>query len=268
MNNIIVISDTHFGSSVAVARDHELDNGDWHINSRIQNKLLDLWGDFWNWAFNEIPPGETFVFVHVGDVVDGAHHNSTQVSSSNIKVQENLAVEMLHPIVAHPRCTAYFQIRGTGAHVGEAAEAEERIAEILRANKEESSTYSRWELWLKSNDDLIHFSHHIGGTSSSAYESSALRREMVSAYEDAGVWGRKPPTILVRGHTHRFIRVEDPKMIGIKLPGWQSKTSFVYKIDRLRGPMFGGIIIRTDSGRRASIGERIYTLKQTESVII
>lgn len=267
MNNIIVIADTHFGSSVAVAQIHQLDDGGFYHPSGIQNKLLDLWNDFWNWAYGVIG-NEPFTLVHVGDLIDGDHHHSTQVSSANLQVQESLAKAMMRPHVFHPGIQHYFQIRGTGAHVGGAGEAEERIAEALKADKTNSETYSRWELWLKADDDLIHFAHHIGGTSSSAYESSAMRREMVSAYEDAGVWGRRPPTVLVRAHTHRFIRVEDPKMIGIKMPAWQSKTAFVYKIDRLRGPMFGGIIIRTKRGERASIAERIYTLKQTESVQI
>jgi len=266
MNNIIVIADTHFGSSVAVAENHQLDDGGIYLPAPIQIKLLNLWQDFWDWAYNLVD-GE-FTLVHVGDVVDGDHHHSTQVSSSNLQVQESLAKRMLRPHALNENCKNYFQIRGTGVHVGDAGETEERIAEALHANKINSATYSRWELWLKSDDDLIHFAHHIGNTSSSAYESSAMRREMVAAYEDAGVWGRKPPTILVRAHTHRFIRVEDPRMIGIKMPAWQSKTAYVYKIDRLRGPMFGGIVIRTKPGERASVSERIYTLKQTESVQI
>jgi len=265
--NIIVVSDTHFGSSVAVAKKHQFDDGGTYIPGPIQMKLADLWDDFWGWAY-ELTREEGFTLVHCGDVIDGDHHHSTQVSSANLKVQENLAIEMMGTIVRLPGCKHYFQIRGTGAHVGDAAETEERIAESLRADKTNSDTFSRWELWLKSDDDLIHFSHHIGNTSSSAYESSAMRREMVSAYEDSGVWTRRPPTIIVRAHTHRFIRVEDPHMIGVKLPGWQAKTAYGYKIDRLRGPMFGGIVIRTKPGERASIAERIYTLKQTESVTI
>ena len=267
MNNIIVISDTHFGSSVAVAKEHMLDDGGTYIPGPIQMKLADLWDDFWEWAYDLIKH-ESYTLVHNGDVVDGDHHHSTQVSSANLVVQESLAYDMLEPHAMSPLCKHYFQIRGTGVHVGDAGETEERIAKRLNADRTGSDTFSRWELWLKSHDDLIHFSHHIGNTSSSAYESSAMRREMVSAYEDAGVWNRRPPTILVRAHTHRFIRVEDPKMIGIKLPAWQSKTAFVYKIDRLRGPMFGGIVIRTEPGQRASVAERIYTLKQTESVAI
>src|SRR6266478_1252442 len=141
MNNIIVISDTHFGSTVAVAKEHQLDDGGTYIPGPIQMKLADLWDDFWEWAYDLIGREDTFTFVHCGDVIDGDHHHSTQVSSANLKVQESLAVEMLTPIVAHQQCDRYFQIRGTGVHVGDAGETEERIAAALGASKANSDTY-------------------------------------------------------------------------------------------------------------------------------
>jgi hypothetical protein len=161
----------------------------------------------------------------------------------------------------------YFQIRGTEAHVGSSAQEEETIARELGATKDKDiGVYSRWELWMDfGGRSLAHFSHHVGATTSAAYESSALQREIVAAFVEAGQWGMRPPTLIVRGHTHRFFKIDPPNCCGVKLPAWQAKTPFTYKIDRMRGPMFGGVVIKVENDR-FNIHEKIYPLKQTKAV--
>src|SRR6266550_5520723 len=74
--NIVIISDTHFGSGVALAQETILDDGQKVLPSPLQAKLWAHWLDFWSWVYTTLD-GAPFTLVHVGDVVDGAHHKTT-----------------------------------------------------------------------------------------------------------------------------------------------------------------------------------------------
>ncbi len=265
IKNIVVISDTHFGSTLALSMRHQLDDGGYYDPSVIQKKLFAYWQDFWEWIYQHLD-GEPFVLVHNGDIIDGVHHRTTTLSSHNLTIQNRLAVEMMEPHVANAK--AYYQIRGTEAHVGQSAQDEEAVAAVLGAvQDEETGQYSRWEMWMEFGEELIHFSHHIGTTNSTAYESSGPMREIVAAFVESGQWKGNPPTIIVRSHRHRYIKVSPPNSCIVVTPAWQAKTPFVFKIDRMRGPMFGGLLIRKGKDG-VVIKEKIYTLARGEPVKI
>lgn len=240
--HLVFISDTHFGSAVALSQIHQLDDGGYFHPSKLQAKLYQHWMGFWEWAYRRIGR-EPFKLIHVGDIIDGLHHRSTQVSSGNLTVQGRLAIDMMMPHVS--RAVEYYQIRGTEAHVGTSAQEEEAIACALGAEREkETGNYARWMLWLKFGPKLINVAHHLGATTSSAYESSALMRETVAAFTESGQHKFRPPDILVRGHTHRYLRIDGAgPWESIKLPAWQLKTAFTHRIDRMRGPQIGGILM-------------------------
>jgi hypothetical protein len=250
---------------VALSKRHQLDDGGFYDPSALQVKLLTLWDAFWQWAYDHVGK-DAFVLVHVGDITDGVHHRTTQLSSANLTTQSRLAVEMMQPHVV--KAEKYFQIRGTEAHVGQSAQEEEAIAKTLGAVKDDAGNYARWMLWMKFGGRLINFAHHLGHTSSSAYESSALMREIVANFAESGQYGFKPAGILVRGHTHRYLKIEGPGgWIGIKLPGWQLKTGFVHKMDRMRGPMIGGCII-SDTKEGVDVRAWVQTVKETRAIEI
>jgi len=266
IKNIIVISDTHFGSTVALCPPRvRLDDGGWYVSSPMQQKIWAYWKDFWQWSFNLIGD-EAFALVHNGDVVDGDHHGTTMLFSKNLKDQENLAVQVLEPIVERAAC--YFQIRGTEAHVGQSGSNEERVAKTLGSVvDEDSGQHSRWDLCVELGGEIINFSHHIGTTTSVAYEASALMREVASNFTEAGQWGLRPATVLVRSHRHRYCQVQPPNCRILVTPAWQGKTGFVFKLDRMRMPQFGGVIIRlNDDGIGIHVRERIYTLSPGQPV--
>lgn len=262
---IVVISDTHFGSTLALCQRHRLDDGGWYDPSPLQKKLWLLWEDFWSWTY-ALLDGEPFVLVHNGDILDGDHHRTTTLSSHNLTVQARLSVDALSPHVA--QASAYYQIRGTEAHAGQSAKEEEAIAEALGAVPDESTgQHSRWELWVEFGPELIHFSHHIGTTSSTSYESSAPMRELVAGFVEAGQWRGRPPSLVVRSHRHRYVEVKIPNARIVVTPAWQAKTPFVFKMDRMRAPQFGGLLIRQGE-YGVHVRERLYTIGTGEPVKI
>ena len=255
IKNGIIISDTHSGCGLALMpKKVRLDDGNIVYPSRIQKKLNYMWEYFWNEWVPEVTKEEPYVLIHNGDAIDGVHHNSKTQLTQNLTIQKDIALELLAPRVESKLCQAYYHIRGTEAHVGKSAEDEEDLARQLGAKRNEDGQYARYDLWLafgKKNNMLAHFSHHIGTTNSAAYESTAVYKEMVEAYNEAGRWGDRAPDVVVRSHRDRQFetRIATKHGYGISLvtPAWQVKTPFVWKqgLGRSSTPQIGGYLIRS-----------------------
>ena len=276
IKNIVVISDTHLGCQLALCKRIRLDHGGHYEPSRIQKVLYNWWQKFWNEWVPEATRGEDFILVHNGDIIDGIHHKSTTQISHNINDQKNLALEMLSPIVSLSHCKGYYQIRGTEAHAGQAQEYEENIAQQLGAIPNEDGQYSRYDLWLKFGKHklLVHFSHHIGTTNSASYESTAVHKELIEAYVEAGRWGVQPPDCVCRSHRHRFYKTELPSQndsaISVVTPAWQLKTPFVWKLGMGRSstPQIGGILIREGNEVNIYCRQKIWNVDRSKEVVV
>lgn len=262
LRTCLVVSDTHFGCRFglcppegAVLFDAETgEAGGAYRPSRMQRVVWNWWEEFWNeWVPSQLD-GEPFDLVHNGDVIDGVHHGSTTQISQNIDDQRQLAVKVMAPRVKLAR--RFFAIRGTPAHVGQSSIEEETVARELGAEKNRDGRHSRHELWLKMGDHLVHFLHHVGTTSSSAHESSAVNAELSAEFYEAARWGEQPPSVIIRSHRHRAIEIRIPTAKGYATaavtPCFQLKTPFSYKIAgaRLSPPQIGGMIIKLDSKNR------------------
>ena len=262
INNIVVVSDTHCGCRLGLCPPDgvNLDDGGTYMPSRFQRKTWEMWEEFWGEFVPEATRGEPFGVVFNGDAIDGVHHNSTTQISHNLEDQSEIAYSILKPVVE--ACEGrYWHIRGTEAHVGKSAVEEERLARKLGAIRNDENQAARYELWkVMGNKNLVHFLHHVGTTSSQAYEATAVHKEMVESFIEAARWGRKPPDVIVRSHRHRHLETvmatqpRDGKETGrawaVVTPAWQGKTPFVWKIAgaRLTTPQFGGIVLRHAHG--------------------
>ena len=198
--NAIVISDTHFGCQNALMHPDggELDGGSVVKPSALQVKLWNHWQLFWGEWVPMATKKEPFVLILNGDTTDGRHHGATSQWSQNLNDQRRHALKVLRPLVQNPNCAALYVVRGTEAHVGPGAENEETLAEELGAVKDPSGNFSRCELWLRLGKGLIHAMHHIGTSGSSAYESTAIMKELAESYAEAGRWERESPNVIAR----------------------------------------------------------------------
>ena len=250
VNNVIVISDTHGGCQLALCpRTIRLDSGGIYHAGPTQLKILDRWEYFCNEWIPRVTREEPFALVHNGDALDGAHHGSKTQVTQNFADQENIAYEILAPLVERAG-GRYYHIRGTEAHVGQCAENEERLARRLGAIPSDGGNYSRYDLWLRVGHALCHFTHHISASSSHAYRSSAPMRELTELLVNSALWGHEPPDIVIRSHVHQHIQITEPSRnvygIVFTTPGWQAKTPYVWKIPggRYSETQIGGSLIR------------------------
>jgi len=250
IKNIVVISDTHCGCQTGLCPSSvTLDDGGTYHASKFQQSVWNWWEEFWDWV-KTITKNAPFDLVMNGDALDGNHHQATSQITHNLKDQLNIAYAVLAPVVKKAR--KYYHIRGTEAHVGPSAHLEETLAQRLNAIPNEIGQHARYDLWKYLGDKkiLCHFAHHIGTTGSQAYESTAVFKELVEAYVEAGRWDNRPPDVVVRSHRHRAIMVEAPSSnaagISVVTPAWQGKTPFVWKIPggRQSQPQFGGVLLR------------------------
>lgn len=256
LRTIIVVSDIHAGCRLALcpADGVSLDDGGDYMPSEFQRKIWDWWTEFWNVWVPQATDGERYAVVVNGDCIDGSHHRSTTQISQNIEDQVQIAYQILKPI-ADANKGRFYIVRGTEAHVGQSGKDEESLAKRLGAVPNRIGQCARWELNKRLGRYVINFMHHIGTTSSSAHETSAINAELAAAFVEAGRWEHTPPRIVVRSHRHRCAEVRIPAKdgyaIGFVTPAWQGKTPFAYKVagGRMTTPQFGGSLIRlSDDG--------------------
>jgi hypothetical protein len=226
----------------------QLDEGGTYQPNKVQLALWRMWDMFWEEFVPEATKGEPYGVLFNGDALDGVHHKSVTQYTHNLTTQQKIAESILRPVTR--KAEVYYHIRGTEAHVGSSAMYEEGLAVQLDAKPNEEGQYARPELWIQIGRALVHAMHHIGTTSSQAYEATAVHKELVESFTEASRWGERPPDIIVRSHRHRFletkIATDNTHAIAVVTPGWQGKTPFVYKIagGRLSQPQWGGVVIR------------------------
>lgn len=264
MKTVTIVSDLHVGSSLGLCPTEGMDLGEGgvYLPSRMQSEVYKAWQDFFLWAERQSEGADSTTLVVNGDSVDGAHHNTVALATNNIDMQENGAVSILKPVVG--KFDHFYMVRGTEAHVQSSAQSEERIARALNAIPSEDGQHSWWQLWLDVDSVIFNIAHHIGTTSSAAYESSAVMRELVAALVEAGQWGQHMPDVLVRSHRHRYIELGIPsargKIQAAVTPAWQLRTPFVERVDRMRLPNIGGLLFKVEDGQ-CQIKAKIYPLR-------
>jgi hypothetical protein len=250
-NNLIVISDIHAGCQLGLCPPNGvvLDEGGRYKPNRVQRKVWEYWRYFWDVWVPVVTRGEDFAVVLNGDALDGRHHGSTHQISQNLTDQKKIAYEMLAPVAGLAK-NGYYHIRGTEAHSGPSGENEEQLAKDLGAVPNTEGQYARYDLWKQVGGGLVHLLHHIGTSSSNAYEATAINKELTEEFNEAARWGERAPDVIIRSHRHRQIKVTVPTARGEGIaevtPGWQAKTPFTWRIagGRLAPPQFGGLLVK------------------------
>lgn len=247
--NLVCISDTHVGCQFGLChpKGARLDGGGVYRPTKLQKQIWRYWQAFGNWI-TAATKGEEYAVLINGDILDNVHHNSTHQWSHNLEDQAAHAYMILAPFV--DKCEELYIVRGTPVHSGESAVEEERLAKRLGAKPTKDGCYSRNDLWLQMGRHIIHAAHHIGTTSSSAHETSAVNAELTALFTESGRWGHKPPSIIVRSHRHRCSEIKLPaehcSATAFVTAAWQVKTPYAYKCasGRTSTPQIGGSLIR------------------------
>jgi hypothetical protein len=255
-NNLVIVSDLHIGCTMGLCHPDgaRLDDGGTYLPSPLQLIVWEWWREFWDTFVPDATKGEGFAVLVNGDAIDGKGiKGSTHQWSHNLGDQCRMAQTILQPLVDAAK-GGFYLVRGTEAHVGASAVEEERLGMALGAVPNRIGQYARYDLWKRVGPSLVHALHHIGTTGSSAYEITAVGKELVEEFVEAGRWERPFPDVVVRSHRHQHSEAVFPSAHGrtysVVTPAWQLKPAFAFKVPgaRLSEPQIGGIVIRHAHG--------------------
>lgn len=246
-----ISSDHHTNSTLGLCPPEvALDDGGMYTPSAAQSKLWDCWLEYMAAVREAIKPGDRLHILLNGDLVDGDHHNTSQIISRNQSTQIRIAEDVLAPLLAL-RPKSVFIVRGTEAHVGGSAAFEEILADRIGAVRDPSTgACSWWHFQAETNGVLLDFAHHgrLGGrpwTKVSGPATLAAQIVMASAKH-----GTPIPTLAVRSHYHQWADSFDNFACRvIQLAGWQLSTAFVHRIAAGALPEIGGIIVACEEGK-------------------
>ena len=223
--------------------------------SKAQLALWDRWTNgFWPLVEKMRKEMDAILVVAFnGDMTEGSHHGTTQILSGNPNAQAAVVDAVLKvPLALKP--DHILGIRGTEAHVGPSASAEERIFTGLRKDgwpvirDEMTGNASHWGFTLEHQGRRVEFAHHgrVGGRPWT--KANAVHALSVEILCDCAERGVVAPDLVPRAHMHQFVDTGPRRVRVVQMPAWQMATSFVHKIKPNAIADIGGIIVTIADG--------------------
>lgn len=245
-NNPVVAwaSDLHINSTVALCvPDFELDDGNYHKNSKLQDALWEAWCSSWK-QVRQKAKGREVVGVIGGEIADKmTKHPSLQYIARSDDDIRRMAQETLVPMLEV--VDKLIVLRGTEAHTDLGSQLDEGIArEIAKSsdwhNKvkviKNGSRYSHYYCRRYIGGRLFDLAHHVAMGSARRSERDAANHLAADLIMDYARHGEKPPDFALRGHVHRHSDSADNYPTRAIISGaWQMHTAFSSRIGASAG---------------------------------
>lgn len=221
--------------------------------SEAQLEIWQAWLEFWEIVKGQRSRGRSkkrLIVIINGEVIDGDHHNTSQLITRSEIGQLRVAYQATEPIWKLKPDDVYV-IRGTEAHSGTNGQWDEAFAADIGAHSDEQTkTYSWWWLPLKVENVLFDIAHH----GKSGYQEwtgpNALNTVAVNTVLNYTRTGDPVPALVLRGHVHRQWDSGDNYQVRVLLnPSWQLATSHGQRIAPGQILPIGGNIISVDDDR-------------------
>jgi len=258
---VAFIGDEHTNSTVGLsAIQVATDDGSAHRASKAQLWIRTCFEDYCRHLEKRVKNGlrrNRLIWVNNGDLVEGVHHNTTQICTSNMAQQLKNAIKTLQPILSLNPNSIYI-IRGTEAHSGASGQWDELFARDIRAvpvyedKAPEDNEFSWYSLLLNIEGVLFDIAHTGEFGMSSWTGVNALNKIAMEAKDYYLSRGERCPDYVIRSHTHRWGASAEDKSHSIKVvsvPSWQLCTSYSYRRKPGRFLDIGGYIFEVDNGR-------------------
>ena len=233
---IVPISDTHSGSTTALCPNRFMQFK--HTNHTPLSEQVQMWEHFERCAdeIKEARKGKDLIVVHLGDAVDGVHHNTLQIYTRMINEQAAVHEELMShfkKVVGFKPSDKLYYVTGTECHV---EDIEDLIGLHLGA-EHNGNVHAFDELKITVNGRRLWFVHHGPSSGKGANRGNGLRMWLKNHFYDAVHECEPPPHYIVTGHTHdpdwnEYIgryKGEYFKVQGLICPSWQKKTRYGYK---------------------------------------
>ena len=188
------------------------------------------------------------VFVANGDLIDGDHHNSGDVFTTDMLEMSDLAIEILtefKKLIGWARGDELYITRGTDVHT---KNLENYIGRELGAVMD-GDFHVHDLLKLSINGVSVWFVHHGPRLGMGANEGNGLRNWLRTIYIDSIKDGARQPDILYSGHVHQpgyavfetRDKMQYKLMHAIITPSWQMKTRYAHMAAPVAKNKIGGV---------------------------
>jgi len=235
---LVAVGDEHANSKVGLCPPMiTLDHAGSYVASKSQMWLWGKWKLFWKEVaeLKEQLRCEVWM-VNLGDWVDMNVHSSSILISTNKADAVKTGVAIYKP--AKAIVDELFAVKGTEAHTGEQACAEEEVAAQLGANQDfaltqdpEAAPFSWWHLPLFVEKVLFDLAHHPKTSGWRPWtEQAAAAREGSIHLSESATARLRVPDVVVRGHIHHprdSGLVSFPRTLGI--PSWTLTGPYGYR---------------------------------------
>lgn len=224
---ICVLADIHGGSSTAVLPPNfRLVEGNQHVE---QNKI-----QAWLWArmqealqfADAVAAGDKWHLVLNGDLIDGYHHKTKQVISTDLDDHVNAAAQVLKPWAE--RADKVFITEGTECHVGN---VETNLGKALHAEENSDTgrfSFPRLDILLK--DTPMTFYHHMPTSGRPWTEATPMGTVLAAEQLEAARNGEAIPKVVCTAHAHIFREFNNGTGMAVCSPAWQMHTRFTGKV--------------------------------------
>lgn len=250
------VSDVHAGGTTALCPDEiVLDDGGKYVASRAQRWLMQCFREYCAIIDDKRVETKAELYVVVnGDLVEGDHHRTTQIMSGNPNAQA-AAWTACATALLELKPDRIAIIRGTGAHAGISASAEERIADGLRRDKRpiisdpDTGTASWWHWRPEIQGVRLDFAHHGRMGRLPRTRGSQLVLYAWDITDEHVQSGHPIPHLAFRAHNHKKGDSGSAAPVRVVATGaWQLATEHVHKVATDSLADIGGAHVLIDRG--------------------
>lgn len=258
IDRVLVLSDLHVGSTVAVMpRGFKTAEGNEIGLNGVQEFLLAAWEDMLRWSA-ALMEGGNYALVINGDCIDGDHHGTKQIWSKDIGDQIEACVELLKPLTY--RAAKVFVVRGTESHTHN---TELAIGKALGAERNPETGAAAFDrLHLSVNGTRCVFRHHVGTSTRSWSEATAMASTLAEETIQAARNGEAPRQVVCCAHRHKFGTYSNGRGTVVISPPWQMLSRFGHRVVGEARTQPGAYVLDFScrpSGALPTVHERIYS---------
>ncbi len=231
MKRILIVSDLHVGSNVAIMPDEVWieKNDQPRANVITANEVQKALYQAWQEMVDRV--GRVSACFVLGDSCDGSNIKSRgfELWTSNIHQQCKTAADLLSMV----KTNKYYGVQGSYYHVGENTSSDLAIIDMLHG------TFGT-DLVVNIAGKRIHLCHEIGVSTSPVSKATALQSEIVSA-ELNQYYGKFD--LLLRGHRHEYREVRDHRGHIAICPAWKVRDAYAAKKGLKLSPHIGYLVL-------------------------
>jgi len=215
-----------------------------------QEILKAQWDEGWH-IVKKLRKNGNLVIVSMGEAIDGNHHRTTQLVTSDIEEQKRMHIALMNEamdiVKFNPKTDKMFYMDSTEVHTGGTEDAIARdfidpktgnylVTPAIKPSYEgaKDGRFSRDILHLDVNGVLFNIAHHgFNGGTRAWTTSNSMRAVLLSHYLNCLNYDKPIPRYIIRSHIHRYIpaRIDEPKgtIEGFTTPSFQYKTRHAFR---------------------------------------